>query len=199
MKEDDTFSLRGDRRDAEGQEGKNSTHAPDLGIPLLTREGLCIEKAGDRVQPMASPFPRLAVRALILQDDRLLLVNAWGGDVSDLWCAPGGGVERGASLPENLAREVHEETGLVVEIGAPCLVNEFHEPSRGFHQVDVYFRAKILSGAIDEAWADPEGIVTKRRFFTRAEMAGIRYKPDMLPDAAWGDGVLYDPLELLVR
>ena len=148
---------------------------------------------------MAPPSPRLAVRALILHDNRLLLVNAWGGGVSDLWCAPGGGVERGSSLPENLAREVHEETGLEVAIEAPCLVNEFHEPSRGFHQVDVYFRATILTGTIDENWKDPEGIVTQRQFFTRAEMAGIRYKPDTLQDAAWGDGVIYDPLELLVR
>ena len=148
---------------------------------------------------MASYSPRLAVRALILQDNRLLLVNAWGGGVSDLWCAPGGGVDRGASLPENLAREVHEETGLTVEVGAPCLVNEFHEPGRCFHQVDVYFRAQILNGTIDEAWKDPEGIVTKRQFFTQAELAGIRYKPDSLPAAAWGNATLYDPLELLVR
>jgi ADP-ribose pyrophosphatase YjhB (NUDIX family) len=148
---------------------------------------------------MASPTPRLAVRALILHQNRLLLVNAWGGGISDLWCAPGGGVERGTSLPENLMREVHEETGLEVAIGTPCLVNEFHDPGRSFHQVDVYFRATIISGTIDKDWKDPEGIVTKRQFFTRAEMGNIRYKPDTLPDAAWGDNILYDPLELLVR
>ncbi|MEQ8368240.1 MAG: NUDIX hydrolase, partial [Roseicyclus sp.] len=34
--------------------------------------------------------PRLAVRGLLLIDDRLLLVNAWGGGKSDLLCAPGG-------------------------------------------------------------------------------------------------------------
>ena len=131
---------------------------------------------------MATSSPRLAVRALILQDNRLLLVNAWGGDISDLWCAPGGGVETGTSLPDNLAREVHEETGLKIDVGLPCLVNEFHEPARGFHQVDVYFRARILSGAIDDTWQDPEGIVTKRMFFTRSELTGIRYKPDTLPE-----------------
>ena len=31
--------------------------------------------------------PRLAARALILQQDRLLLVNAYAGGRSDLWCA----------------------------------------------------------------------------------------------------------------
>ena len=51
---------------------------------------------------MARSQPRLAVRALILSDDRLLLVNAYAGGRSDLWCAPGGGCEAGQSLPDNL-------------------------------------------------------------------------------------------------
>jgi ADP-ribose pyrophosphatase YjhB (NUDIX family) len=145
--------------------------------------------------------PRLAVRALILEEGRLLLVNAWGGGVSDLWCAPGGGVEGGASLPDNLIREVREETGLTVAVGQPCLVNEFHEPGQPFHQVDVYFRCRIAAGRLDPAWRDPEGVVTERRWFAETDLAGVRFKPDSLPAAAWGPpgAVLYDPLEPLVR
>lgn len=148
---------------------------------------------------MAERGPRLAVRALILDRDRLLLVNAWPGGVSDLWCAPGGGVERGASLHHNLVREVREETGLSIAVGEPALVNEFHDPDRGFHQIDLYFRCRIVAGALDPRWRDPEGVVTERRFFTRAEMAGVRVKPDSLGRAAWEGDMLYDPLELIVR
>ena len=148
---------------------------------------------------MAKRIPRLAARALIVDHDRLLLVNAYPGGQSDLWCAPGGGVEAGASLPDNLAREVHEETGLAVTVGDPALVNEFHDPASGFHQVDIYFRCTIAGGTVSADWRDPEGVVTERRFFSRAEMADIRFKPDSLPDAAWGQGVLYDPLEMIVR
>ena len=144
-------------------------------------------------------FPRVAVRALILHQDRLLLVNAYPGGISDLWCAPGGGVEPGASLPDNLKREVWEETGLTVAVGAPALVNEFHDPATGFHQVDLFFRCTIAEGRLDPAWIDPEAVVTDRRFFTRAEMAGLRVKPDSLADVAWGGGLTYDPLEVIVR
>ncbi len=143
--------------------------------------------------------PRLAVRALILRNDRLLLVNAFGKGVSDLWCAPGGGVNLGASLPDNLIREVMEETGLRVAIGAPALINEFHAPASGFHQVEIFFRCQIVSGAIDPNWRDPEGVVTERRFFSRAEIETIRVKPDSLAAAAWGDGLHYDALEQMIR
>ncbi len=141
---------------------------------------------------------RLAVRAVIVERGRLLLVNAYPGAESDLWCAPGGGVEPHVSLPGNLAREVFEETGLAVDVGAPCLVNEFHDPGGSYHQVDLFFRCRIAAGTLDDGWRDPEGVVHRRRFFTPAELAGIRFKPGRLPEAAFSDGCLYDPLEALV-
>lgn len=140
---------------------------------------------------------RLAVRALIVQDGRVLLVNAYAGQKSDLWCAPGGGVEPGSSLPDNLKREVFEETGLQIDVGAPCLVNEFHDPKRGFHQVDAYFRCHITGGTLDDNWKDPENIVNRRRFFSKADLGTIRFKPDSLPDVAFSDSIVYDPLELI--
>jgi ADP-ribose pyrophosphatase YjhB (NUDIX family) len=142
--------------------------------------------------------PRLAVRAVLLEEDRLLLVNAYPGDQSDLWCAPGGGVEPGASLPDNLAREVHEETGLAIRVGAPCLINEFHNPANGFHQVELFFRCTLLSGRLSDDWRDPEEIVHRRRWFSQGELADLRLKPDSLRSVAWADGLLYDPLERIV-
>lgn len=145
---------------------------------------------------------RLAVRGLILRDDRLLMVNAWPGGKSDLLCAPGGGVERHASLPDNLIREVHEETGLTVTVGEVALVNEFHDPDRDFHQVDVYFRCDLIAGDPFADWTDPEGVVTERHWLTRDELGQKRFKPDSLPEVAWGAGggpAFYDVLEPILR
>ena len=146
------------------------------------------------------PSPSRRRRAILRRDDRLLLVNAWKGR-THLWCAPGGGVLPHASLPDNLVREVHEETGLAIAVGAPCLVNEFHDRGTAFHQVDIYFRCRILAGDPDGGWTDPEGIVTHRRWVTRAEMAALRVKPDSLAAVAWEDpgAPLYDALEQIVR
>jgi 8-oxo-dGTP diphosphatase len=148
------------------------------------------------------PSPRLAVRALILHDARLLLVNAYGGGISDLWCAPGGGVERHQSLDANLAREVFEETGLTVSVGALALalISEFHDPEHDFHQVEMFYRCEITRGALRHDWRDPDAVVSERCFFSAAELAGQRFKPDLLAEVAFSpDGpVRYDPLELIV-
>ncbi|PYE85569.1 NUDIX domain-containing protein [Pseudoroseicyclus aestuarii] len=148
-----------------------------------------------------APLPRLAVRAVLLHEDRLLLVNAYAGR-TDLWCAPGGGVLAHDSLPQNLQREVQEETGLEIAVDAPCLVNEFHDPERGFHQVEVFFRCRLLAGDPEGDWRDTEGVVGARRWVTRDQMEGLRVKPEGLKAAAWparaAEPLLYDPLEPLL-
>lgn len=139
---------------------------------------------------------RVAARAILLHENRLLLVNAYKGR-GDVWCAPGGGAEPHASLPENLAREIHEETGLNVQIGAPCLVNEFHDPNGTFHQVEVFFRCTFIAGELDPAWEDPEHVVSLRRWVTRAELGTLKVRPKSLAAVAWedADAPLYDELE----
>lgn len=142
-------------------------------------------------------MPRIAARALILQDDKLLIVNAWKGHTR-LWCVPGGGAESHTSLPENLAREVMEECGVKIDVGAPCLINEFHDPESQFHQIEVFFRCNLVSGEVSQDWTDPEGIVSHRRWVTRDELARLPHKPDRLAAVAWGQGAAdYDPLELI--
>ncbi len=149
-----------------------------------------------------NPRPvRLSVRAIIVQDGRLLLVNAWPEGKSDLMCAPGGGVDPHSPLPDNLRREVFEETGLEIEVGAVCLVNEFHDPARDFHQVDIYFRCSVIAGNIDPGWQDPERIVTQRVWVSAAEFGAYRVKPDTVAQVAFGPAdapVIYDPLEPVV-
>lgn len=147
---------------------------------------------------MSRPI-RLATRAIIMADDRLLIVNAYRGS-GQLWCAPGGGADPHSSLPDNLIREVAEETGLTITVGAPCLVNEFHDAPRKFHQVDLYFRCAITAGQTRADHIDPEGIVDRHRWVTRHELAALNVKPDSLAAVAWQDADApgYDPLEPIV-
>ena len=149
----------------------------------------------------AGTSPRLAVRAVILDAGRLLLVNAYPGEESDLWCVPGGGAERGLGLEENLRREVREETGLEIAPGRLLGISEFHDPAAGFHQVDLIFAARLVGPAHAATLLDPDGVVNRLRWVDAAELARLRFKPDCLAQLAFGpEGpVVYDPIELLIR
>lgn len=148
---------------------------------------------------------RLAVRAAIVHQGRLLLVNAYppGGPV--LWVLPGGGVERGESLTAALMREVFEETGLSIRPGAPVLVNEFHDPDTGFHQVEIAFHATLAAaGAVPPSftgWTDRAGVVNRHKWVDQSEISALCHKPDRLAQAVWGraEGAVYDPLEPILK
>lgn len=63
-----------------------------------------------------SQRPQLAVSAGIFRDGKILLVRRAREPSRGIYTFPGGRVEFGESLVEALAREVREETGLVIEI-----------------------------------------------------------------------------------
>ena len=57
-------------------------------------------------------LPEVAVGAIVVHDDRLLLVRRGRGAAVGLWSVPGGRVERGETLSEAVVRELREETAL---------------------------------------------------------------------------------------
>ncbi len=60
--------------------------------------------------------PQLAVSAGIFRDGKILLVRRAREPSRGIYTFPGGRVEFGESLHDALAREVREETGLIIEI-----------------------------------------------------------------------------------
>jgi 8-oxo-dGTP diphosphatase len=64
-----------------------------------------------------SDAPQIAVGAIIVEDDALLMVQRGREPGKGLWSIPGGRVEHGEYLATALAREVKEETNLDIEVG----------------------------------------------------------------------------------
>jgi ADP-ribose pyrophosphatase len=68
----------------------------------------------NRVYPDA---PRVAVGAVIIHQNKVLLVLRGQAPARGLWAIPGGSVELGETLAVAVEREVLEETGLQVQAG----------------------------------------------------------------------------------
>src|SRR5215475_13044814 len=71
--------------------------------------------------------PFLAVSAAIFRDGKVLLVRRARAPANGLFSLPGGVVEAGETLHEAVAREVMEETSLVIE---PVALAGFRETIR---------------------------------------------------------------------
>ncbi|MFP4499489.1 MAG: NUDIX domain-containing protein [Candidatus Hydrogenedentota bacterium] len=90
-------------------------------------------------------LPRIRVAAVVVENDAVLLVKH-RKDGREYWMLPGGGVDYGESLHEALVRELIEETGLTIAPGDLVLANDTIAPDGSRHVVNLYFRAKVVSG-----------------------------------------------------
>ena len=151
---------------------------------------------------------RVRVGALIFDDDAapgsvLLAEHAGLWSAEPFWTPPGGGVEFGESVGEALAREVREETGLDVAMGAVRYVLDFVRLP--LHAVSLYAEARLVSGRLADArlGSDPEfapdaQILRALRWVALDDLAGLAVVPAPFSErlaadarAGFPDGTVY--------
>ncbi len=107
---------------------------------------------------------RTSAYGIAVRDGSVLLVRVNGaGDPDEgKWMWPGGGIEHGEHPQEAVVRELHEETGLTVEVGKLLHVGSDHRllhysPDRivDFHGLYFLYAVTVTGGALaDEANGD---------------------------------------------
>jgi 8-oxo-dGTP diphosphatase len=93
------------------------------------------------------PDPKVAVVALILRDNQILLARRVNTPQQGLWTLPGGFVDAGEDPARAAERECLEETGLKVHVTGLWDLIAGQEHPRGAHILIIY-RAEILNGTM---------------------------------------------------
>ncbi|HEX3707510.1 MAG TPA: NUDIX domain-containing protein [Mycobacteriales bacterium] len=126
------------------------------------------------------PADAVICAGAVIKDDagRILLVRRAHQPAIDTWTVPGGRVERGETPAEAAAREVHEETGLVVEIGELIAT----VPVMGFLVHD--FAATVTGGELA-----PGDDAADAQWYAPADLDALELSPGLI-DALRAMGVL---------
>ena len=110
------------------------------------------ETTGNEAGQGAAKRLEVAVGVVIRRDGRVLLGQRVAGKpYAGWWEFPGGKIEAGETVAQALARELHEELGLVVRASHPWLIREFQYPHA---HVRLHFRRIV--GTWDDFSGEPQ-------------------------------------------
>jgi len=116
--------------------------------------------------------PLVGVGAVIIHDGCALVVRRASEPLAGQWSIPGGLLELGEKLREGCAREVLEETGLVVEVGPVLDVFDSIFPDADgrtrYHYVLIDFLCRVVGGEL-RAGSD----ASEARWVTSEELDGL--------------------------
>ncbi|GGE78981.1 NUDIX hydrolase [Priestia taiwanensis] len=114
------------------------------------------------------PTPKVDVRAVIFQEDKILLVKE---KMDNRWSLPGGFCDIGLSPAENIVKEVQEEAGyltVATRLLAVLDMQKHPHPPQAYHYYKLFFACDIISGEARE------GLETKDvAFFKKDELPSL--------------------------
>lgn len=110
----------------------------------------------------------MAVNAILLKENHVLLVQRAMEPDKGWWDIPGGYLDWDETLEEGTTRELKEETGLDADPNSFKLVGTYSNPKNkvGNQVVEIYFISKVFSGEIKEE----EGEVVEAKWFDLNEL-----------------------------
>ena len=133
---------------------------------------------------------RIRAAGLLIDQDRILMVNENDGEWS-YWVPPGGGFEdKDGNTRNTVKREVWEETGLSVTVGELLFVREFCETSRGIYHFEQFYMVDHWQGEVSlknlEGLDEEVRSISQARWLTQRELADVEVFPPQLKDMLWG-------------
>jgi mutator protein MutT len=121
--------------------------------------------------------PIVGVGAVIVAEGRVLVIKRGVEPLKGRWSLPGGAVEVGETLREAIAREVLEETGLIIEAGEVLDVfdNIYRDAQQRpqYHYVLIDFLCRSVGGKLQAA-----SDVSEAKWVAPGELAELQLTPN---------------------
>jgi ADP-ribose pyrophosphatase YjhB (NUDIX family) len=131
----------------------------------------------------------VAAKAVVVEDGEILLTRNLNPDDPDgeFFLLPGGGQLHGESLVDCLRREVHEETGYVVEVGELLWVRDYIGASHDFaayepnvHQIEAMFACTLDRTLTPDDPSEADVWQLSVEWVSGDDLCGLRFFPAAL-------------------
>ena len=130
---------------------------------------------------------RVSSRAIIIEGDKILLVEYGGGQYYNFI---GGGIEKNETAKEAVAREIMEEAGLTAEVGELVFTLEYEPVHCDYchghgHHLSFFFRCRVnrdiapVVPSHTDINPDDPSITSVAKWVPIAELGGINLLPQI--------------------
>lgn len=136
---------------------------------------------------------RIRVGAIIVEDNKLLLVKHIHPKTGyEWWVPPGGGIEsEDDSIFDCAKRETFEETNLHIDTSRIVYIKEFYEKEQDRLHIELFVLAENHAGDVSiknvPGNGEDEDYIKSADWLSREEMADINVFPENLKDTFWDD------------
>jgi 8-oxo-dGTP pyrophosphatase MutT (NUDIX family) len=110
---------------------------------------------------------RVAVRVLVIQNDKVLLVK----EQEDWWAFPGGGVDHGETAETTLTREIEEELGVPAsEVSSDYQIVYYNIGTvvNGVPRMNIYFKVSVPEQSLQKT-----DEITEWQWFSKDEFLHV--------------------------
>ena len=122
--------------------------------------------------------PRIRVAGILIEDDKILLIQHQKND-KKYWLIPGGGNDWGESTKEAVIREYKEETNLDIKVDKFLFFSETISPDKSRHVLNLFYSVHRENRDDKVMKLGHEAVLADLKFFGKDEIKDLTIYPNI--------------------
>jgi 8-oxo-dGTP diphosphatase len=126
---------------------------------------------------------RISTGAIIIHDNKVLLVRYNDRLGKTYLVAPGGGVNNEEGLSQAVVREVKEETGIEAVPNKILCVEDLY--SRKYRMVKIWFLCQMVGGQLEKTQGAIDETIIEVKWYAKEELKNEVVYPQIITESNW--------------